>query len=106
MKNLHQFKRRYPPIASIFMSQLIVLERRGRKRYAWDPEQEISVEAARRIFESKLSEGYAAFKIFQERSGAAMQQQEIAEETVLGEQLHEFDSKARTIQMTPPMVGG
>ena len=93
------------------MSQLIVLEREGKKKYEWNPEEEKSVETARRIFENKLSEGYAAFKLFQSRNmvdtgGPQQQTQLIHSTTLMGEQMQEFDNRAETIQMTPPMVGG
>ncbi len=93
------------------MSQLIVLEREGRKKYEWNPEEEKSIETARRIFENKLSEGYAAFKLYRNTvtssSGLQQQQQQMIHSTTLmGEQMQEFDNRAETIQMTPPMVGG
>lgn len=81
------------------MSQLVVLGGRSgsRQTYEWNPNETRAIEKARQIFEDKLSEGYAAFKIMRaSRSG----------QQLVGEQLHEFDSKAETIQMTPPMVGG
>jgi hypothetical protein len=64
------------------------------------------------MFEEKLAEGYAAFKIFSSeyttdlggKSGTLLVQNQ--RQKLMGEQLQEFDSKAETIQMTPPMVGG
>lgn len=81
------------------MSQLIVLGGRkgGRQTYEWNLREDATVVKARQIFEGKLSEGYAAFKIMRaSRSG----------QQLVGEQLHEFDNKAETIQMAPPIVGG
>jgi hypothetical protein len=89
------------------MSQLIILEKDGKRQFEWSPEQPSSIEKAKRIFENKMADGYAAFRIFRSRTtvgnsgGALIQQQKL-----LGEQLQEFDSSADTIQMTPPMVGG
>ena len=84
------------------MSQLIVLGGRNgsRQTFEWDTSETAALKKARQIFEDKLSEGYAAFKITRASSGRSQQQQ------LVGEQLHEFDSRAETIQMTPPMVGG
>lgn len=85
------------------MSQLIVLEKNGKKKYEWNAEEQRSSEIAREIFERKLDEGYAAFKLFQAQTA---QTSKLSSTTLMGEQLHEFDSKAETIQLTPPMVGG
>ena len=83
------------------MSQLIVLGGRNgsRQTYEWNPIEPTAIEKAKQIFENKLSEGYAAFKIMRASRGGSAQQ-------LVGEQLNEFDSRAETIQMTPPMVGG
>jgi siroheme synthase len=81
------------------LSQLVVLGGRNgsRQTYEWNPSERDAVLKAKKIFEHKLSEGYAAFKIMKaSRSG----------QQLVGEQLHDFDNKAETIQMTPPMVGG
>ena len=82
------------------MSQLIVLGggRRGnREIFEWHPTEVKTIAKAKQIFEDKLSEGYAAFRIMRaSRSG----------QQLVGEQVHEFDSRAETIQMTPPMAGG
>jgi predicted phage tail protein len=81
------------------MSQLVVLggKNGSRQIYEWRQNEIKAIERARQIFQDKLSEGYAAFKIM--RASRTGQQ-------LVGEQLHEFDSMAETIQMTPPMVGG
>lgn len=81
------------------MSQLVILERKGRQTYEWNESETRTIRKARQIFEDKLSEGYAAFKIMRASRSRSGQQ-------LVGEQLHEFDSKAETIQMAPPMVGG
>jgi len=84
------------------MSELIVIGTKGREKYRWDTDSPESLEEAKKVFENKLAEGYAAFKILQVQD-ARMRE---AATTLLGEQLHEFDPKAETIQMTPPLVGG
>jgi len=114
-------KKREEEEESETMSQLIVLGRNGGKQeYQWSPEKVGSVRSAQKIFEEKLEEGYAAFKIFRASSSSKrsstsvqvsqQQEQELLtptiQQTVMGEQIHEFDSRAETIQMTPPMVGG
>ncbi|MGI0091456.1 MAG: hypothetical protein ACREBS_07085 [Nitrososphaerales archaeon] len=83
------------------MSQLIILGGRNgsRQTYEWNPSELKALGKAKQIFEDKLTEGYAAFKLM--RASRSQQEQQL-----VGEQLHEFDSKAETIQMTPPMVGG
>lgn len=81
------------------MSQLVVLGGRdgSRQTYEWNPSETSAAVKARQIFEDKLAEGYAAFKIMRaSRNG----------QQLVGEQLHEFDNKAETIEMTAPIVGG
>jgi hypothetical protein len=82
------------------MSQLVVLggKNGSRQTYEWGQSETKAIEKARQIFEDKLAEGYAAFKIMRASRTSGQQ--------LVGEQLQEFDSRAETIQMTPPMVGG
>ena len=96
------------------MSQLIIYAKDGRKSYEWNPEHPKSVNKARKIFEKRLIEGYAAFEIFRVNSqetslnenSRELSTQLVRQTVVSGEQIHEFDSRAGTIHMTPPMVGG
>jgi hypothetical protein len=57
----------------------------------WDTEIEPEVEIAMEQFEKQMGDGFAAFKIGSDGSGA---------------QIRKFDKEAERIIMVPPRVGG
>jgi hypothetical protein len=74
------------------ISTLIVLDETGDTRLMWDPRIKDEVDASKAMFEKMKKKGYLAYTV--KKNGDP------------GEVIHEFDSKAGKIIMTPQMVGG
>ncbi len=74
------------------MGQLRQLSRKGDVKLSWDGENETELSAAKKIFDEKIKEGWAAFA--EKRLGGR------------GEKVKYFDPDAERIVLVPPITGG
>lgn len=74
------------------LSAMAVMDGTGDTKLTWDPGQPAEVDAARAQFDTLKKKGYAAFRM--------------SEGGDQGEQLHEFDPRARRTIFVPQMKGG
>ncbi len=74
------------------MGQLRQLSRKGDVNISWDSENETEVSAAKKIFDEKIKEGWAAFA--EKKLGGK------------GDRIRTFDPDAERIVLVPPIAGG
>jgi hypothetical protein len=74
------------------MGQLRQLNRKGDMKLSWSSDNEQEVAAAKKIFDDKIKEGWAAFA--ERRLGGK------------GDKVKTFDSDAERIVLVPPIAGG
>ncbi len=74
------------------MGQLRQLSRKGDVNLSWNSENETEVTAAKKIFDEKIKEGWAAFA--EKRLGGK------------GDRIRTFDPDVERIVLVPPIAGG
>ncbi len=74
------------------MGQLRQLSRKGDVKLSWSSDNEQEVSAAKKIFDDKIKEGWAAFA--EKRLGGK------------GDRIRTFDPDAERIVLVPPIAGG
>ena len=74
------------------VGELIVMDITGDTKTVWNADRPEEVEAAKAQFDSLKKKGYIAYKV--DKKGEK------------GEIMREFDSKAESVILSPPMRGG
>jgi hypothetical protein len=74
------------------MGQLRSMSRKGDVKLSWSSDNELEVSAAKKIFDGKINEGWAAFA--EKKFGGK------------GDKVKTFDPDAERIVLVPPIAGG
>lgn len=73
--------------------EIIIMDSSGDDNVYWDPQNDKSIENARKKFEKYIKKGYAAFRLNEK-------------ENKIGRALKEFPTFAAKLVFIPPMAGG